>query len=262
MSEPPKIPQPYDAVRSETSHPGSGSLVLGGWAALQKPLRSPVPSQRVAALQQALRYGERGLDALIRALRDDDPTVRQTAIELLRQSDRPRAKQALALFPPSGMVYATLQTLLQQGRWFDANCWTKEAIAQLCGTPRHRRLNPKAIAAIPWADLWIADRLWRCYSQNRFGFSVQRQIWRQCAAQRWDRGMAWILFGERVGWGYTQNPLSKLVAMEEETFRWKRETEITFRATAPVGHLPYIDGIFTVEAFAARWDEDHPAASG
>ncbi|MGQ9864681.1 MAG: GUN4 domain-containing protein [Pseudanabaenaceae cyanobacterium] len=255
MPESPEIPQPYDAVFSENHRPGPNSPVLGGLAALPKTLRSPVPSQRIAALHQAQRYGERGLDALIRALKDEDPTVRQTAIKLLRRSERPRAKQALILFPPSGMVYETLQTLLQQGRWFDANCWTKEAIAQLCGAPKHRRLNPKAIATLPWADLWIADRLWRSYSQNRFGWSVQHQIWRQCAAQRWDRGMAWILFGERVGWGYCQNPLSKLVAMEENTFRWKRETEITFRATAPVGHLPYIDGIFTVEAFAARWEE-------
>ncbi|HAN46754.1 MAG TPA: hypothetical protein DCQ32_09425 [Cyanobacteria bacterium UBA8156] len=262
MPEPSEIPQPHDGVLSETHRPGSSSLVLGGFAALQKPLRSPVPHQRIAALHQAERYGERGLDALIRALRDEDPTVRQTAIALLRGSDRPRAKQALALFPPSGMVYDTLQTLLQQGRWFDANCWTKEAIARLCGAPKHRRLNPKAIATIPWADLWIADRLWRSYSQNRFGFSVQGQIWRQCAAQRWDRGMAWIVFGERVGWGYYQNPLSKLVAMEEDTFRWKRETEVTFRATAPAGHLPYIDGIFTVEAFAARWDEGAPRTPG
>jgi len=84
------------------------------------------------------------------------------------------------------------------------------------------------------------------HSHGRFGFSVQKAIWSQCAASRWEKAEAWILFGDRVGWRsnlpWNQN-------------HWKQQDEITFNLHAPAGHLPYLGdtfGIFTIEALSAR----------
>jgi hypothetical protein len=46
----------------------SGSAVLGGVEAVKRRLASAVEKQRIAALKEALKYGEAGLDLVIQAV--------------------------------------------------------------------------------------------------------------------------------------------------------------------------------------------------
>lgn len=56
---------------------------------------SAVASQRLAALKDALKYGDAGLDLVIQALVDKSAQVMWTAYLLLQQRTEPRVKQAL-----------------------------------------------------------------------------------------------------------------------------------------------------------------------
>jgi eukaryotic-like serine/threonine-protein kinase len=59
--------------------------------------------------------------------------------------------------------------------------------------------------------------LWLKYSNGRFGFSVQRQIWLKLDCD-------WIKVGVRLGWRVNN--------------RWKEYSELTFSIHAPKGAFP------------------------
>jgi hypothetical protein len=59
------------------------SAVLGGIAGVKRCLKSAVEEQRIAALKDALKYGEAGLDLVIRALWDESKQVEKAAYLLL-----------------------------------------------------------------------------------------------------------------------------------------------------------------------------------
>lgn len=78
-------------------------------------------------------------------------------------------------------------------------------------------------------DLHAIDSLWVKYSNGRFGFSVQNQIYKSCKGNRFFRDSIENEFGDIVGW--------------RPGARWLNDyNNITFDLTAPVGHLPVKGG--------------------
>ncbi|MEB3231388.1 MAG: pentapeptide repeat-containing protein [Leptolyngbyaceae bacterium] len=87
-----------------------------------------------------------------------------------------------------------------------------------------------AIQAMPCEDLKVLDELWREASDNRFGFSVQRQIWENSVQQDYGK------FAEQVGW--------------KQGKTWIKWDDLSLNAldlngsprsahNPPVGHLPW-----------------------
>lgn len=95
MPDHPHQPQEYDAVLGGESPIPLGSVILGGIEGVKRCLASAVEEQRIAALSEALKYGEAGLDLVIGALQDESTQVEKTAYLLLRERAEPRVKQAL-----------------------------------------------------------------------------------------------------------------------------------------------------------------------
>jgi hypothetical protein len=61
------------------------------------------------------------------------------------------------------------------------------------------RYSVKDLETFPYLDLRNIDRLWVKYSQGKFGFSVQKKIWKSCGSpSRYNK--AWEEFGDTVGW--------------------------------------------------------------
>lgn len=63
-------PRKDDAVLGRQSLPSIQSLVLGGIDGVKRRLSSPVIEVRVAALKDALNYGDTGLEVVLQALQD------------------------------------------------------------------------------------------------------------------------------------------------------------------------------------------------
>jgi len=97
-------PRHYDAVLGTQIRPPLEGAVLGGLAGVKSRLASPLVKVRVAALSDALNYGETGLDLVIQALKDSSKPVRRAAYLLLRQSVKPQVKQALQQYKPWNLV--------------------------------------------------------------------------------------------------------------------------------------------------------------
>ena len=70
MSEHQNEPREYDAVKGGQNPPPIGAAVLGGIPGIKSRLDSPTVYVRAAALPEALKYGEAGLDLIIQALHD------------------------------------------------------------------------------------------------------------------------------------------------------------------------------------------------
>ncbi len=101
MTENPNQPRVYDVVLGGQSKAPTGGAVLGGLEAVLQRLASAVVEQRIAALSEALKYGQPGLDLVIQALKDESDQLHKAAYRLLRKrTQEPRVKQALRAYNP------------------------------------------------------------------------------------------------------------------------------------------------------------------
>lgn len=73
--------------------------------------------------------------------------------------------------------YEPLQTLLRQGKWAEANAMTSNLLLQASDKLDQGYLRAEDIRLMPCQDFLTIDRLWRYYSHDRFGYSVQAGIW-------------------------------------------------------------------------------------
>ncbi|MFM6825126.1 MAG: GUN4 domain-containing protein, partial [Dolichospermum sp.] len=78
----------------------------------------------------------------------------------------------------------------------------------------------------PREELRKMDQLWVKYSNGKFGFSVQKQIWLESGGKLngerdWD---TFTKLGDRVGW--------------KQNGGWLNYDSYTFSTNAPSGHLP------------------------
>ncbi|WP_099066026.1 STM4015 family protein [Nostoc linckia] len=93
-------PRDYDAVLGGQSPPPVDGVVLGGIEGIKRCLSNPVANVRIAALSEALKYGDAGLDVLIQALQDKSKLVRRFAYRVLKQRIEPQVIQALQTYKP------------------------------------------------------------------------------------------------------------------------------------------------------------------
>jgi formylglycine-generating enzyme required for sulfatase activity len=87
MSENQSEPREYDAVLGGQNSIPVNAAVLGGILGLKSRLASPAIEVRIAALSEALKYGEAGLDLIIKALRDESMQIKFAAYALLKDRD-------------------------------------------------------------------------------------------------------------------------------------------------------------------------------
>ncbi|WP_448265603.1 hypothetical protein [Nostoc sp. DSM 114159] len=95
MKENTNRPRVYDAVLGGQEKAPPGAVVLGGLEGVKRRLANPVIEQRIAALEEALKYGEAGLELVIWALDDKLWKVRQAAYSLLASRPEPIVQEIL-----------------------------------------------------------------------------------------------------------------------------------------------------------------------
>ncbi len=86
---------------------------------------------------------------------------------------------AEAIIPPPGDIYASLRKALAQANWQAANQETWNLLCQGLNKPPHTTLSREDVARIPCEMLQKIDQLWQEYSQGKFGFSVQAQLFKK-----------------------------------------------------------------------------------
>ena len=98
--------------------------------------------------------------------------------------------------------YGHLRDLLKAGQWRQADEETQNLILRLAKRIKARWLLPESIDKLPCQDLCKIDSLWVKYSNQQFGFSVQKKIYAECGGKPDGtyQSFSWNRFCERVGW--------------------------------------------------------------
>ena len=100
MSDNSNQPREYDAVLGGQSQIPIAAAVLGGIAGVKQRLNSPSIEPRIAAVKDAPKYGDAGLNLAIQALLDPAPEVQRVAYLILRPRRETLVREALKQFVP------------------------------------------------------------------------------------------------------------------------------------------------------------------
>ncbi|MBD2570478.1 SUMF1/EgtB/PvdO family nonheme iron enzyme [Anabaena lutea] len=107
----PQQPREYDAVLGGNSPSLEGAAVLGGIEGVKLRLKNPDSKVRIAALEQALNYGEQGLDLVIAGLKDKSWDVQNAAYLILNKRTEPRIKQILEKPNHEGLTLEQIEVI-------------------------------------------------------------------------------------------------------------------------------------------------------
>lgn len=132
--------------------------------------------------------------------------------------------QPINLISAKGVDYGKLDRLLASGKWEEADRETARVMLKVAGEKEDGWLNDEHIDNFPCEDLRTIDQLWVKYSNERFGFSVQKRIYQSLGGTREFDSKIWEAFLDRLGWRVNSNGLD---------YR-----ELKFNTKAPEGHLP------------------------
>ncbi|HEY9596399.1 MAG TPA: serine/threonine-protein kinase [Cyanophyceae cyanobacterium] len=132
--------------------------------------------------------------------------------------------------------YSKLRDLLAAGKWQEADKETAALMLKASG--REGWLRVADIEKFPSQDLRTIDQLWRDYSSDRFGLTVQQHIWQSVVETHKNEWKAWCCFGDRVGWRMKGN--------------WLAHSSLNFTPNAPEGELP---ALVVSDNFALRHQE-------
>jgi len=120
--------------------------------------------------------------------------------------------------------YARLRDLLAAGKWWEANRETGTVILSASGREK-LGCSEKDIRQFPCTDLRTINQLWVKYSNERFGFSVQKRILENLGGTKDADWQTFYRFGDSVGWRVKGS--------------WIRKVKYTI--DAPMGHLPDLE---------------------
>lgn len=126
---------------------------------------------------------------------------------------------------PTPVIFQNLEALLKAGKWREADLETWELMKKLTKREREGWLRLEDVKNFPRQELRKMDQLWVKYSNGKFGFSVQKQIWLDLGGKL-DGEYDWDTFtklGSRVGW---------------RIIKWLSYDSYTFSTNALPGHLP------------------------
>jgi hypothetical protein len=128
---------------------------------------------------------------------------------------------------PTPVIFQNLETLLKKGKWRDADIETSNLMLKLTKREQEGWLKVEDVKNFPRQELRKMNQLWVKYSNGKFGFSVQKQIWLDVGGKL-DGEPDWYTFtklGSRVGW--------------RNNDKWLSYDSYTFsKYNAPEGHLP------------------------
>lgn len=131
-----------------------------------------------------------------------------------------------------GVSLQALRDKLAAGEWEAADAETRRLLCELAGDDAVKRkwVFFSEVQFISEADFKLIDGLWRAYSNNKFGYSVQRKLWNNA-------GQSWNKFFKKVGW---TRPLDEY----QETYK-KFPLEFMWDVADPTpeGHLPLTNAL-------------------
>ena len=131
-----------------------------------------------------------------------------------------------------------LERLLQENKWEKADRKTYDVMLKVANSSADGYLSAESIRNFPCPYLETIDSLWTRYSGEKFGLSVQKEIYKQTGNKLTEDHLrkydpdAYIHFNDLVRWIETG---------EDGKESWRPYNQLTFDLEAPQGHLPRLE---------------------
>ncbi|MFM7886588.1 MAG: protein kinase domain-containing protein, partial [Pseudanabaena sp.] len=153
------------------------------------------------------------------------------------------APRSSSSIPSYSQVYSQikqLQELLSLGQWQESDQLTNKIILELADKHKISELTADDIDHIA-CEVWMEiDQAWMEFSNDRFGWSTQKQIWKALGGRLtyeestyWEFANIYEKFSDYVGW---RKPRWLNLSFAPKV--WRKYENIIFTITAPRGHLP------------------------
>lgn len=127
--------------------------------------------------------------------------------------------------PGTEVDYTQLNEFLAKGQWKEADLETIRVMLEIADREERGWLRQQDIHKLSDKDIQTINQLWVKHSNDRFGFSVQRQIWLSLGGQPGQFNRTFFnRFGKKVGWRVNND--------------WLQYDNFNFTLGAPRGHLP------------------------
>lgn len=124
--------------------------------------------------------------------------------------------------------YGKLRDLLKAGKWKDADLETTRVMQEIAGNDSQTGCTPEDMNSFCCNGTRIIDRLWRKYSKDLFGFSIQLHLYHNLGGNldtlRAYNNEILIRLGKQLGW-YREK-------------RWLEFDEFDFSKSLATGSLP------------------------
>jgi hypothetical protein len=117
-----------------------------------------------------------------------------------KATSSPIEKPPVELISEKGVDYSQLCDLLAAGKWREADEETTRVMCLAAGREKEGWLRVEDMDNFPCEDLRTINQLWLHYSNGKFGFSVQKEIYQSLGGTREYNDEVWKKFGDRVGW--------------------------------------------------------------
>jgi GUN4-like/TIR domain len=199
-----------------------------------------LPSDAEPIVSSKWQYYDEALVIVARGIREVSEQLKYTKLNNKRQltivppskvRKKPTKRQQRVtdeLASERGINYHTLQDLLKEGRWREADQETLRILLIAANRETEGWLDSDSVENFPSKDLRTIDLLWVNASKGHFGFSVQKKIWQECGSPRSYNDENWREFGDRVGWRQKKS--------------WLYYSKLKFALDlSPAGELPIID---------------------
>jgi len=146
-----------------------------------------------------------------------------TPFRAVRTAATVAADKAVALESEMDIDYTPLEEALKSGEFRKADDMTRALLITLAGDDAETReyVYFTEVKNIPVADLKTIDALWVAHSDGKFGYSVQRKLWKQKKEQ-------WGKFFTLLDWTTGEN----------NSYRSWAGNEYIYSMEAKKGHLP------------------------
>jgi hypothetical protein len=185
----------------------------------QKELREAelrAKEERAVELQRQLEEEKR---------QREEAERRERELEAERQRQK---RNEVPLVSAKGVDYRKLRDLLKAKKWKEADAETRVKILKVANRESEGWLRMEDAENFSCQDLGTIDKLWVKYSNGKFGFSVQKQIYQGVGGSKeynWDD---YKKFADKVGW--------------RKGGEWLYYSELTFSDKHYTGHLPACGG--------------------
>ncbi|MGD1807051.1 GUN4 domain-containing protein [Dapis sp. BLCC M126] len=168
--------------------------------------------------------GAEGLAISVEALNKIWPEIPVAISQQLKLKSEPLPE--VELKSDVGCDYTELKKLLSEGEWKEADEKTARCMLQVAGREKEGWLRVEDIDKFPCIDLRTIDQLWVKYSDGKFGFSVQKEIYQSLGGTRKYNEKVWKAFGNKVEWRKGE--------------KWLYYSKLTFSLDKHyVGHFPF-----------------------